>query len=239
MDMKVNGVWAALVAATLMFGVAGCGSVPRPQPSPPEPPFVCPTEDMPQLPWPVPKLTIKQPIPLSKLFGGTVPNLIRLSDVEARLTAALDKAGYGSFSYLGVGCDGFALMPEFEQIEANGKRKATVQRSSLDVAGYIESLFAAPYGYYRQIIFVVTDDVLQTSSTAPLESELRDIGDTGVSALPYDFTYFEYNPARHRIYALVYEFEKDEGDTKARLKAPNGRLSLDQHLVGAGLFKKP
>jgi len=256
--MQNSWVLRMLIAGILVASVSGCASRPKPVeavnvPNPQPPPSLsgdtnntthgsfCPAEYLPELPSPVPLMTIKQPIPARKIFGGSVPDGLSLIDLEAQLSKALIDAGYSSFSYFGAGCQGFALMPEFEEIEANGKRKSkiAIRRSPFDLSAYFEGLFAAPYGYYRQIIFVVTDEPLIADDDYPLESELRKIQRGGASALPNFYEGFAYVPSRHRLIALIYEFEKDEGDSAATLKKPKSRLSLEEHLVGAGLFEKP
>jgi hypothetical protein len=256
--MLKRSVVKTLIAAMFIASVIGCASKPKPvediraptsdpTPTRDDKPIVmpytgsCAAELLPQLPSPVPLMTIKQPIPVRKIFGGSVPNGLSLMDLEAHLSKALIDAGYSSFSYHGAGCHGFAVMPEFEEIEANGKRKSkiAVRRSPFDLAAYFEGLFAAPYGYYRQIIFVVTDVPLTVDDEYPLESELRTIQRAGASALPNVYSRIAYEPSRYRFYALIYEFEKDEGDTAATLRGPKSRLSLDEHLVGAGIFQTP
>ena len=82
-----------------------------------------------------------------------------LIDVARRPEGSIASAGYLEPSYLGAGCNGFAIMLDLEQIDAAGARKpgsAGFAPSTADagftLAGYLKRLFYAPPGYCRQIV---------------------------------------------------------------------------------------
>ncbi|MDB4264753.1 hypothetical protein N9893_01675, partial [bacterium] len=54
--------------------------------------------------------------------------------------------------------------------------------------------------------------------------------------LPPDFETVPYT-WKHKIMALIYEFEKGPGDGGTRLIAPTGRLGATVHLKKAKLYR--
>ena len=114
-----------------------------------------------------------------------------LLDVARRLEGSIAAAGYLEPRYLGAACNGFAVMLDLEQIQPDGARKPgaagfapTTAEPRFTLAGYIRRLFYAPPGYYRQIVFVVSDIGIAATTPAPTPGELRAIAKDGSAALP-------------------------------------------------------
>ena len=93
------------------------------------------------------------------------------------------------------------------------------------LAGYIRRLFYAPPGYYRQIVFVVSDIGIAATTPAPTPGELRAIAKDGSAALPpgYGSVPFSW---KYKVVALVYEFQKGPADGDAKQIPPTGRLRV-------------
>jgi hypothetical protein len=165
-----------------------------------------------------------------------------LLDVARRLEGSIAAAGYLEPRYLGAGCNGFAVMLDLEQIEADGARKPgaagfapTTAEPGFTLAGYVKRLFYAPPGYYRQIVFVVSDIGIATTTPTPTPGELRAIARDGSAALPPGYGGVPYT-WQYKVVALVYEFQKGPADGDAKQIPPSGRLRAPQHLQKARLY---
>jgi hypothetical protein len=216
-------------------------------PPPPEKPGVkaeasCPARDLASFPWPNPPTPSDSAlIPPYLLWpaGGEGKTLL---DVARRLEGSIAAAGYLEPRYLGAGCNGFAIMLDLEQIEADGARKPgaagfapSTGEPGYTLAGYLKRLFYAPPGYYRQIVFVVSDQGIAATTPAPSPGELRAIARDGSAALPPGFGALPFT-WKYRVVALVYEFQKGPADGDARQIPPTGRLRAPQHLKKAHLY---
>lgn len=144
--------------------------------------------------------------------------------------------------YLGAGCDGFAIVLDLEHIEADGARKPgtagfapSSQEQDFSLLDYIKSLFYSPPGYYRLIVIVVSETGMAETTAPPTENQLRSIAKDGSSALPPDFAMVPYT-WKHKVRALIYEFEKGPGDGDTRLISEPGRLGATVHLMQAKLY---
>ena len=202
----------------------------------------CASRGLAEFPWPNPPAPSDSTlIPPYLLFPGGSEGKTLL-DVARRLEASIAAAGYLETRYLGAGCDGFSVMLDLEHIEADGARKPgtagfapTTAEPGFTLAGYIKRLFYAPPGYYRQIVFVVSDRGIADTTPAPTPGELRAIAKDGSAALPpaYGKVPFTWN---YKVVALVYEFQKGPKDGDARQIPPTGRLRAQQHLKKASLY---
>ena len=163
-------------------------------------------------------------------------------DVARRLEGSIAGAGYLEPKYLSAGCNGFAIMLDLEQIDADGTRKpgtagfaSSTAEPDFTLTGYLKRLFYAPPGYYRQIVFVVSDQGIATTTPAPTPGELRAIAKDGSAALPPGYGALPFS-WKYKVVALVYEFEKGPADGDARQIPPTGRLRAPQHLKKAHLY---
>jgi hypothetical protein len=165
-----------------------------------------------------------------------------LSDVDAILSSALDRNGYVEKSYWGVP-RGFALATKLEQIEPDRKSKLPPARWSTDVprlvgkfslGDYLRALFTANPGYYRLIVFVVTDVLFSESSRSITEAEAQGWLTGGLNALPPGIGLQPYDPGVICT-ALVYEFERRA--TGAPILLTPSPVGAGTHLTQSGLWK--
>ena len=163
-------------------------------------------------------------------------------DVARRLEGSIATAGYLEPKYLGAGCNGFAIILDLEQIEADGARRPGTAGFAPSTAGpgftlssYLKRLFYAPPGYYRQIVLVVSDHGVAVTTPAPTPGELRAIAKDGSGSLPPEYGEQPLS-WKYKVLALVYEFQKGPADGDARQIPPTGRLRAPQHLKQAGLY---
>ncbi|MEO0981441.1 MAG: hypothetical protein AAFX03_02185 [Pseudomonadota bacterium] len=194
-----------------------------------------------EFPWPPPQPSTDVTIPRGLVTLGMAGEAATLTSVADRLDAALLAAGYVEFSYFGVGCDGFALITRLEQIDAQGNPVEDGERFAPpdqaeppSLTGFIQRLFRAPPGYYRQIAFVATARTFEETAPPPEEDELRDLVDSGAAALPEEMDRAAFTRA-HRVIALIYEFEKRDAEEDVMQLTPS-RVSGSVHLERAGIY---
>ena len=188
---------------------------------------------LPAFTWPPPTPSARQEIDRALL---PAKNLAALGETIA---TALEDAGYSEYSFYWVE-GGFALVARLERMRADGTPEpsqfrflAPESREPFDLGRYISQLFFAPEGYYRQIIFVVTDEVFAATGAALDADQAQQLLDEGANRLPrtYEEVAFSEN---HAVSALVYEFKKNPADRDVETLRP-GRLAGAQHLEKAGI----
>jgi hypothetical protein len=195
---------------------------------------------LPHFPWPPPTPSEKMILPRGKLLAGlgARPTLAGVSD---RLVSALNAADYSEYSFYSAP-GGFALVARLEQFELDGSPKPRGMRflepntqAPFSVASYVRHLFFAPQGFYRLILFVVTDNPVATRGPAPsalmTEKWLRQ----GADRLPSIYRRMAFTPD-HQVSVLVYEFQK-RGPRNVATLVP-GRLDVRTHLEKAGLYAR-
>jgi hypothetical protein len=159
-----------------------------------------------------------------------------LYDVGQRLALVLERAGFSRHSFYPLqNVNGFALVAMLEHITPNGRpigrdRWTLPEQSGFDWGTFIASLVAAPTGYYRIIVFVVTDQPLKfqgTMSGAAAEALAR-------RGRPLD-QQFRSAPfsGSFQTTALIYEYQKIDAHSVA--PSPRGRITANAHLDGAGI----
>ena len=238
------------IAALTTAALGGCGPRASDAPKPPLPPpsttagikaVRCPADGLAAFPDPVPRASVVAGIPRALLLGAAESMTLR--QLARRLEAVLLQAEFRQMSYLGYKCDGFALVADLERIQADGtpfdgddRFGPSTQAETFNLATYIQRLFFAPPGYYRQIVFLVTDEQIRESADLPTEGRLKAIGERGAEDLPFAYDRVNFEP-RHRVRALIYEFEKGPGDQQARMIDPDGRLGGTVHLSKAKIYR--
>ena len=213
----------------------------RPPTAPSAPGPTCASVGLAAFPWPdAPQPSDSTTIPRRLLFGQDLSPKT-LADVGAKLERSIADAGYRTPRFLAAGCNGFAIMLDLEHIRDNGARlpgeagfAPPGQDETFNLASWIQRLFHAPPGQYRQIVFVVSEQLLGRTTPSPSEDELRAIARAGRSALPRAFAAVPYT-TRTEVTALIYEFEKGPRDGDARVIPPDGRLRAATHLQRARL----
>jgi hypothetical protein len=161
--------------------------------------------------------------------------------VGEQLARALNRSGYSEFSFYRAP-GGFALVSRLERMREDGGAAPEELRflqpgaeEPFSLASYIQRLFFAPEGFYRQIIFVATDrpfttDAGDTLTPAEASRLLRD----GANLLPDSYRALPFGPS-HTVTALIYEFRKGPDDRDVVTLDP-GRLAGRTHLQRAGIL---
>lgn len=188
----------------------------------------------PAFPWPPPAASAEEIVPLSAYHAF----LHTLADVDFVLSNAFRTNGYVEKSYYAVP-GGFALVTRLEQINIDGTSKRLPSRWStapptpeFSLAYYLSALFTAIPGYYRVIVFVVSNEpFIQTERRAGPEEALRWLR-AGLNVLPESIGSQSY--ANAVCTALIYEFERPPGG-EPTLHLP-GKLGAQTHLKKSGLW---
>jgi hypothetical protein len=225
------GLFAILA---ILFATCSC-SRPKEREVPPlpaaTPESLPPTVSMPKFPWPPPGASAEHQIRNKWVSEGDQTTLL---DVAEKLEAALEIAGFETWKYSYVP-NGFALVTQIEQILPDGTPRRERFRtdlpsfSDLSFVEFLIALAKAPSGYYRVIVFVVTDTPFSRGETAPTESEARRWLDTGLNKLPASFREMIYG-TDYRTTALIYEFKKlsTQPATLVSQSLSSGRVHLEK-----------
>lgn len=210
-------------------GPAGAGATPPPAPSP---------STLPAFPWPPPRYSAFSRIGREWVAPAASATL---GSVARRLETAFDAAGYGERSYYRVP-GGFALVSRIEQIRPDATSVDPPARWAVESptvhAGFIDhirALFNAPPGFYRVIVFMVTDQDFAASDRTPTSSEARSWTLSGSLRLPESIGALPYTD-RHDATALIYEFERPADQSEARLRVPSD-MPGQVHLEKAGIWR--
>ena len=149
-------------------------------------------------------------------------------------------SGYFEKSYYVVP-DGFALATRLEQISQDGVSKAPPARWSAGVPGvehfsisdYLRALLTANPGYYRVVVFVVTDVPFTESGPPANMGDAQKWLTGGANVLPVSIASTPFGP-NTVCTALIYEFTRSAGkDPALLLPSP---LDAHTHLVKSGLW---
>lgn len=197
--------------------------------APPPPPEV-----LPRFPWPPPIPSARLSLPLD-----ANPNNPTFGNLSFILDAALKKTGYFEKSYFSVP-GGIAIVTRMERIYQDGTpvpvgrwsvEQPTVPRLSL--SEYLRALFTASPGYYRMIVFVITDKPFgATNETISASTANRWLAD-GFNILPEDVL-LKPLPPHFAFTALVYEFRREQGGKPYELEPSD--LDARTHLTKCGLW---
>ena len=206
-------------------------------------PETCATGALNDFDWPPPEPSTSVAIPRALLLMGVDAEDQTLETVAQRLERALVDAGYVEFGYQAVGCNGFALVTRMEQIDEDGEPLQGTARfeppndaEPWSLGGFIRQLIGAPPGYYRQIVFVATDRLLETTGEAATRDELDTMmSDATEQELPPEMAGEPYT-STHKLHVLVYEFEKRRDENEAIQLTPS-RLTGAAHVQAAGIYE--
>jgi hypothetical protein len=199
-----------------------------------------PVSEIPQFPWPPPRASALENIP-KELLRKLEDKAVTLSDVDLKLSNALEKCGYYEKSYFAVP-DGFALVTRLEQINPDGTSKELPDRWSIKVKSgnfslyeYIKALFTAKPGHFRIIVFIITPHPFsQTDVTIGREEAIVWLS-SGLNKLPRTIGVRNYSE-EYTCTALIYEFEKYSYKEDPETKMPS-HLSGRTHLEKAKIWK--
>lgn len=199
------------------------------------------TARIPEFPWPPPQASSTVVIP-SQFLMYSADEIIRLRDIDEKLSAAMEKCGYVEKKYYAVP-DGFAIVTRLEQINSDGTPKNPPERWSTDVGPlrhfslreYLITLFSANPGYYRLIVFIITPHPFSQSDAKLSSDEAMCWFQDGLNVLPYSIGE-QICTNEHNTTALIYEFKRlDEIDAEPNLTVP-GRLTAQEHLKKSELW---
>ncbi len=196
--------------------------------------------DFPDFSWPPPQASASIEIPY--IFFKT-PNagVVRLSDVDFKLSSVLFKSGYVEKSYYSVP-NGFAIVTRIEQINNDGSPKPVPERwltkipplKKFSLELYLYSLFTSNVGYYRVFVFIVTSSPFKQANTTMSREEAIDWLSHGNNKLPLALSKKEYS-MNYTCTCLVYEFEQREFKENGKLLLP-GKLTGLSHLNSVGIW---
>jgi len=232
----------ALSIATIVVVLGGCaGSAPVSKPDSKgeaAPAASAPAPRMPAFPWPPPQASAKTMIPHNWL---PTRGQAELGHVADNLEGALRAAKYEEWSYSSVP-NGFALVTQMEQIKFDGTPSPERARWSTDLPSvadmtwleFIKALANAQQGYYRVIVFIVTDQPWSGNGKQATGEDAKRWLAKGYNWLPVSIRKLTYGPD-YRTTALVYEFKKDSKDEVATFLDPSP-TSADDHLKKAGIY---
>jgi hypothetical protein len=221
---RVGELRVSLGVAAFVLMVEGCGPMAM-------------KNETPSFPWPPPAASAETMIPHNWLpERGTA----RLADVSGALELALIRARYPKWSYSSVP-NGFALVAQMEQISSDGTPTPEPARWStkmpavgnMTLLQFIGALVNAQPGYYRVIVFIITNQPWARTAEPPTGIEADRWLTQGFLWLPESIGRLPYG-TDYRTIALVYEFEKESQNTDAK-SLVSGLTSADDHLRKAGI----
>ncbi len=172
------------------------------------------------------------------IFARTTEK-ITLGDINGKICDALASNGYDDKTYYCVP-DGFALVTHIEQINEDGTSKQPPDRFSLkfspynvfSISSYWHALLNAPIGYFRLIIFVVSNKTI-TPKGALLEAKAKALVDDG-NPLPKSIKVLPFTD-NYSCVAYIYEFMNKQDYAKDTLLVPSD-ISGKQHLEKSGIL---
>ena len=137
---------------------------------------------------------------------------------------------------------GFALVTQIEQIKPDGTPRSGKERFRTDLPSlsdmtfveFLTALAKAPPGYYRVIVFIVTDTPFSRADRRPTGDEAQRWLDAGLNQLPKSIGVLTYEES-YRTTALIYEFKKPSKNDPA-IFVPQSLESGRAHLEKARIW---
>jgi hypothetical protein len=198
------------------------------------------TSALPSFPWPPPTPSERLNFTRSQILPASSAANPTLADVGNHIVRALENAGYSEYSFYAIP-SGFAVIARLERVEEDGTpapRKfrflAPSAPEPFSITAYVSQMFFAPEGYYRQIVFAVTTDVIRPSGPAPTAAVAQSLLLGGADRLPPEFRGMPFT-GDYEVSALIYEYRKGPEDRDVRTLTP-GRLDAQTNLVRAGIY---
>ncbi|WP_149304896.1 carboxypeptidase-like regulatory domain-containing protein [Pareuzebyella sediminis] len=198
-----------------------------------------PLDEVPRFPWPPPLPSTKIEIP-----RNVMANCNYLDDVNDILVNALVENGYHDKGYFLVPArqkDGFALATQLEQIDKNGIAKKDPNRwnitpvdDNFSFDSFISALFFSNPGYFRLIVFIVTDKPFSANGKRVSRKTALAWIQEGVNSFPDRLRRVPFTK-RHHVTALIYEYELPENALGASLLQPSRHSGLE-HLKKSNLW---
>lgn len=196
---------------------------------------------LPSFPWPPPTPSERLNLTRAQILPAASAK-VSLADVGHHIAAALEAAGYFEYSFYAAP-RGFAVVARLERIDPDGtpapeklRFLAPEAAEPFSLASYVSRLFFAPEGFYRQIVFVITTDVVRPSGRAPNAQAAEALLQAGADRLPAEFRRMPFTDD-YQVSALIYEYQKGLGDRDVRTLTP-GRLAARTNLERAGIYPR-
>jgi hypothetical protein len=197
---------------------------------------------LPDFPWPPPTPSERLNLRRSQILTVSMGRDPSLSDVGRRIVRALEAAGYSEYSFYAVP-GGFAVVARLERIQDDGtpapdqlRFLAPEAAEPFSLSTYVTRLFFAPQGYYRQIVFAVTTEVVRPSGPAPSARTAEALLQGGADRLPPAFRSVPFT-TDYQATVLIYEYRKGAAARDVITLTP-GRLDARTNLIRAGIYKQ-
>ncbi len=190
-----------------------------------------------EFPSPVPDPSALKDVPINIPTGSTY------GTVNMKLKSALNACGYDDLNYRRHK-DGFAVFTKIEHITNKGIPLTEPDRFSPEkvifyddpsLIAFLKSFISARKGYFRIIVFIVTDDGISTKAGGVARSEAITWLTAGIDELPEDIGRRPYTD-KHKLKALIYEFSKRENGSEPVFSEPRSIIDIDQHLQSTRLW---
>lgn len=203
-----------------------------PPPAPEEQITPLKQQDAPFLPWPPLEPSSSDEV-TSHFTGPTY------ADVNRRISARLDSAGYGRWWYFSVP-DGFAMATPLERVDQSGRPAPEDERWAAGKAlfrgglgAYFKRVMKGDSARFRMLVFVVSPHKLQTSADPANETDVRRWTTTGRRSLSDDVSQVRFG-ASH-VFLFVYEFTRTRGRDAALAQDRNRMLPFRLHAASLGI----
>jgi outer membrane protein OmpA-like peptidoglycan-associated protein len=197
------------------------------------------------LPWPPPRPSIREVLPLNLCHDPAHPTLQGSWDL---IHAAFERAGFPdderTFS-IGKN-EGFAILGRMEAINDDGTPKPNNARwgsplgsdpGGFSVSQWFKEVFSRVTGRYRVIAIVMTRRTMVTTKDIPTMAHLDSIVDSGPIGPPPAEVGALAMPASVPCYALIYELERPSIPKNTAI-VPSHIRARD-HLAKARMWSKP
>lgn len=180
-------------------------------------------------PWPPPDFSTRTLLDRTFFVDSK-----KLEDVDDILVKALNHLKYSERAYFYIP-NGFALVTRIEQINENGESLPPPDRWSVKTKSmtklswysYIKTLFFSTPGYFRIIVFIVTNKPFTSSGKKINNSTASNWLNSGLNVLPEKIKRKKFS-SDYNCTALIYEFKKPESK-EAYLLTPSS-ITADDHL---------
>lgn len=161
-----------------------------------------------------------------------------LHQADSILKQGLDHCGYDEKRYYYIP-HGFALVTQMEQINVNGSSRMPPDRWSSKIAvdinnpwDYIKALISTATGYYRVLVFLISDIDHSVGNNYISETEARKWLGSGYITLPTDIRNIRFTK-NYNCTLLIYHYKKQQGE-KAQQVFPDP-LTGKTHFVRSRL----
>lgn len=210
----------------------------------------CRDGGIPKFPTPVPTPSARMALPKRLLTRTAARQAPRLRDVSGELGEILRRAGYAERAYFRLTADketvGFALVTRMERIKSDGRPYPPEQRfaaadapDQFELVSFLKSLFVAPVGYYRVLVFLVSRTPIKIDGDPLTEDKAQQMLQQGASRLTGCLADAPFTD-EYGIEALIYEFRhapEEQAGKQAVSQLKPSQLGAGLHLQRAGILR--